>query len=171
MKSTLLAALALCATAAPLTAQSLQQEILGDLENLRSKYVGLAETVSEDDYGWRPGEGVRSVVEVYMHAVSANYRFPTMRGYEVPAGVSQDWVHGNVEGATRASVVEALNASFEHVAGFVEGVDDLDSAMTIFGRSSNVRGFLMLMQTHLHEHLGQSIAYARSRGAVPPWSM
>ncbi len=24
--------------------------------------------------------------------------------------------------------------------------------------------------THLHEHLGQSIAYARSNGVVPPWS-
>jgi hypothetical protein len=29
----------------------------------------------------------------------------------------------------------------------------------------------MLVQTHLHEHLGQSIAYARTRGVVPPWSM
>ena len=25
--------------------------------------------------------------------------------------------------------------------------------------------------THIHEHLGQSIAYARSNGVVPPWSM
>ena len=24
--------------------------------------------------------------------------------------------------------------------------------------------------THLHEHLGQLIAYARSNGVVPPWS-
>lgn len=24
--------------------------------------------------------------------------------------------------------------------------------------------------THLHEHLGQAIAYARSNGVTPPWS-
>jgi hypothetical protein len=24
--------------------------------------------------------------------------------------------------------------------------------------------------THLHEHLGQLIAYARSNGVTPPWS-
>jgi uncharacterized damage-inducible protein DinB len=28
----------------------------------------------------------------------------------------------------------------------------------------------MRMVAHLHEHLGQLIAYARSVGVVPPWS-
>ncbi|HEY6147020.1 MAG TPA: hypothetical protein VIZ69_04950 [Thermoanaerobaculia bacterium] len=32
------------------------------------------------------------------------------------------------------------------------------------------RRILMIIQTHLHEHLGQSIAYARSNGVTPPWS-
>jgi hypothetical protein len=27
------------------------------------------------------------------------------------------------------------------------------------------------MSNHLHEHLGQSIAYARTNGVTPPWSM
>jgi hypothetical protein len=26
------------------------------------------------------------------------------------------------------------------------------------------------MANHMHEHLGQSIAYARVNGVVPPWS-
>jgi drug/metabolite transporter (DMT)-like permease len=30
--------------------------------------------------------------------------------------------------------------------------------------------WLTLSATHLHEHLGQQIAYARSNGVVPPWS-
>jgi uncharacterized damage-inducible protein DinB len=29
---------------------------------------------------------------------------------------------------------------------------------------------LMLIFKDQHEHLGQSIAYARSNGVVPPWS-
>jgi hypothetical protein len=28
----------------------------------------------------------------------------------------------------------------------------------------------MVMGNHMHEHLGQSIAYARSNGVTPPWS-
>jgi uncharacterized damage-inducible protein DinB len=171
MRSPFIAALALCALALPAAGQTLQEELIGDLENLRSKYVGLAEAVPESDYSWRPGEGVRSIVEVYMHAASANFRFPQMRDVQPPAGTSQAWIMGGVDGATRASVVEALNASFAHLTSFVEGVDDLDAPVTLFGRQTNVRGFLMLTQTHLHEHLGQSIAYARMRGVTPPWSM
>jgi uncharacterized damage-inducible protein DinB len=29
---------------------------------------------------------------------------------------------------------------------------------------------LLLLATHSHEHLGQSIAYARSNGVTPPWT-
>jgi hypothetical protein len=32
------------------------------------------------------------------------------------------------------------------------------------------RGVFMLLAAHLHEHLGQSIAYARINGIAPPWS-
>ena len=33
-----------------------------------------------------------------------------------------------------------------------------------------VRSTLMAMLSHTHEHLGQSIAYARMVGVVPPWT-
>jgi hypothetical protein len=29
---------------------------------------------------------------------------------------------------------------------------------------------LIVLVSHGHEHLGQSIAYARTNGIVPPWS-
>jgi hypothetical protein len=35
----------------------------------------------------------------------------------------------------------------------------------------SVRNFMVTMIAHLHEHLGQSIAYARMNGVTPPWSM
>ena len=31
-------------------------------------------------------------------------------------------------------------------------------------------GVLFLIANHMHEHLGQSIAYARTNGVTPPWS-
>jgi hypothetical protein len=30
--------------------------------------------------------------------------------------------------------------------------------------------FLLIFVEHVHEHLGQLIAYARSNSVVPPWS-
>jgi beta-xylosidase len=35
---------------------------------------------------------------------------------------------------------------------------------------TSVRGAYMLMLSHAHEHLGQSIAYARSNNITPPWT-
>jgi uncharacterized damage-inducible protein DinB len=48
---------------------------------------------------------------------------------------------------------------------------DLDKAVKMFGgRESTVRNALFIMQVHQSEHLGQSIAYARSVNVVPPWT-
>jgi len=46
----------------------------------------------------------------------------------------------------------------------------LSESVTVFGMDMTVQGLWLLTLTHLHEHLGQSIAYARSNGVVPPWS-
>jgi len=40
----------------------------------------------------------------------------------------------------------------------------------LFGQDSTVRAAMLLFVTHMHEHLGQLVAYARSNGVVPPWS-
>jgi uncharacterized damage-inducible protein DinB len=166
-----LAALALAVGTAPVAAQSLQDEMVGDLAGVADKYLGLANAMAEADYTWRPGEGVRSVGEVYMHVVSANFGFPRMRGFAAPE-VREAWLSGDASGLDKATAEEALRASFNHLMEFIRTVSDeqLDEEMELFGRQTNVRGYLMLVQTHLHEHLGQSIAYARTRGVVPPWS-
>jgi uncharacterized damage-inducible protein DinB len=40
----------------------------------------------------------------------------------------------------------------------------------LFGMKMSKRATLILLASHSHEHLGQSIAYARSNGIVPPWT-
>jgi uncharacterized damage-inducible protein DinB len=48
--------------------------------------------------------------------------------------------------------------------------NDLQAPVKLFGRDMTKLGALMLILEDQHEHLGQSIAYARSNGVVPPWS-
>jgi uncharacterized damage-inducible protein DinB len=70
-------------------------------------------------------------------------------------------------------MVETLKASFDHVKKTVMAVPDadLDKPVTMFGgMQTTMRGMLLLLATHSHEHLGQSIAYARMNGVVPPWT-
>ncbi len=47
---------------------------------------------------------------------------------------------------------------------------DLKAPVTIFGMDSTKQAAAMMLLGGQHEHLGQSIAYARSNGVVPPWS-
>ena len=39
-----------------------------------------------------------------------------------------------------------------------------------FGNAATQRYVYTTLLNHLHEHLGQSIAYARMNGVTPPWS-
>jgi hypothetical protein len=72
----------------------------------------------------------------------------------------------------KAQIVDFLRKSFDFAKQAVMDVPDADmeKAVNMFGTPSTNRGVLVTMATHAHEHLGQSIAYARTNGVVPPWS-
>ena len=73
---------------------------------------------------------------------------------------------------TRDQAVAALEKSFAHLKKAMAETPDarLDSTVKFFGQDRTVRQVWIATTTHLHEHLGQAIAYARSNGVVPPWS-
>ena len=47
---------------------------------------------------------------------------------------------------------------------------DLDKPARIFDHDGTIRDVELIVMSHAHEHLGQSIAYARMNGIVPPWT-
>lgn len=165
-----LLSLLLLMVAAPMSAQSFQEETANDLEAVRDKFVGLASTMPDGAMTWRPGEGVRSVSEVYMHIALANMGLATsFWGAERPTAGDANW---NEQVTDRAAIISALEIGFNHVIEMVRAMPDsqLTEPATVFGRSANVRAGIMLIRGHSHEHLGQSIAYARANGVTPPWS-
>ena len=159
----------------PLSTSTLQSEMLADLGELRDKYLRLADAMPESAYGWRPEEGVRSVSEVYMHIVAANIGIVTsVLQVPPPAMADPAWYDfQNAESITdKMTIGEALAASFDYLAEVVQNSSDgrMQEAVDLFGEETSVRGALLLVITHCHEHLGQSIAYARMNGVTPPWS-
>ena len=48
--------------------------------------------------------------------------------------------------------------------------DDLKANVKMFGRETTKQGAALMLLMDQHEHLGQSIAYARSNNVVPPGS-
>jgi len=151
-------------------AAKLKAEFLANFDDTAKKIVSLAEAVPQGKYTWRPASGVRSVSEVYMHITGANFMIPTMMGAKMPADLK---LAPDSEKTITAKdqIVPLLKRAMEHTRQAIEtAMDTPDKPAKLFGRDSTNAGVALLLVTHMHEHLGQSIAYARSNGVVPPWS-
>ncbi len=144
-------------------------EFLVQLQEVEEKVIGLAETTPQEKYIWRPMEGVRSVSEVYMHLAGANYLLPTFIGIKSPEGLSRDMEKTVTD---KSKVIELLKQSFAHVKKAIMDTKDadLDKPTVMFGDETTVRGVFFTAGLHMHEHLGQAIAYARMNNIVPPWT-
>jgi uncharacterized damage-inducible protein DinB len=123
-----------------------------------------------EKYSWRPAEGVRSVGEVYTHIVAANYGIARALGTAPPAGL--DFKSITAMSNDKPKVIQALEDSFAHCRGAISAISDanLDKPQKMFGQQTTVRGSFLMITGHTGEHLGQSIAYARTNGIVPPWT-
>jgi len=139
------------------------------------KFTSLARAMPEGDLTWRPMDGVRSVSDVYVHVAADNYFVPALMGVEPPAetGVTSDratFQAYQARSMSKDEMVAAVDASFEFLLGAIDATaSDLDREV-VLGTPTTVGDVWIRAVTHLHEHLGQSIAYARSNEVVPPWS-
>ena len=145
-------------------------EILAGIKDAEDKLNQLAEATPEGKYSYRPSKESRSTGDVFMHVAAGNYFLAGFAGIKAPEGINLEKYEGSL--TKKADIQKALKDSFDHInKALVNFTDaDLDKPAEFFGRKSTVRGVYMLLLSHAHEHLGQSIAYARGSGIVPPWT-
>jgi uncharacterized damage-inducible protein DinB len=146
------------------------QMVLSSLDASSGKIVQLAETFSEEQYAWRPMEGVNSVQEAILHVAGANYFISGMLGHPAPAGVDVSQLG---KGASKEEIIKIYQASLEHAKAAVAGVTEaaMNEEIDMFGQKAPRARLVLVVSDHSHEHLGQLIAYARSNQVVPPWSV
>jgi uncharacterized damage-inducible protein DinB len=144
-------------------------EFLSQMAGVEKKILDLAEAVPQEKYSWRPMEGVRSISEVYMHIAGANYLFPSFVGIKTPAGIERD---AETKVTEKAKVIAYVKASFDHIRKVITDTPDadLEKPAKMFGKETTVRDIFFNAGLHMHEHLGQSIAYVRMNNIVPPWT-
>lgn len=145
-------------------------EVMAEVMIQEDKFLRLAEAIPADKYTWRPAPDVRSISEVFLHVAGANYGLYKMVGTPPPAGID---LKGYDKSTTdKAKVVAALKDSFAHAKSAIKAASDadLDKSLDWFGGKNTQRGILLFVTRHTAEHLGQSIAYARMVGVVPPWT-
>jgi uncharacterized damage-inducible protein DinB len=163
---------AVCALAVVLTVSlayaqpaGLQAAWASDAGTLSDKFTGLAQVMA-GKYEWKPGQGVRSVGDVFNLIVREN-------------GLLADALTGKTNSPAKPAPItdpekmqDALKASYANLQKAITGLsdNDLQTQVKLFGEDMTKQDAVMLILEDQHEHLGQSIAYARTNGVAPPWS-
>ncbi len=150
-------------------------DLLLPFTEMQEHVLALAKAIPEDKYGWRPGPGVRSVREVCLHIAYGNRLM-----LNISNGIAKDALYKQIEDQlkregeplTKEQVVQALTDSFQTVRDAFQSstAGSLSRDIDFFGTAATRRGVLTALDSHIAEHLGQLIAYARVNGIVPPWS-
>jgi uncharacterized damage-inducible protein DinB len=143
----------------------LQAAFAKDAGTLSDKFTGLARVMS-GKYDWKPGQGVRSVADVFNLIVKEN---------GLLVGVLSGTPNTEAKPAPITDpekLQEALKTSYASLQKAITGLsdNDLQTPVKLFGSDWTKQDAVMHILEDQHEHLGQSIAYARSNGVVPPWS-
>jgi uncharacterized damage-inducible protein DinB len=140
----------------------------GEWGHVSRQLIALAEATPADKFAWRPAPGVRSMSEVYMHIVIANFYLLSVTGAKEPD--VPDSMEKTV--TSKAEVISWLKRSLDAVktARTQLKPGDLQRKVKIGGKTVNVDGMYLRIIIHANEHMGQLVAYARMNGIVPPWS-
>ncbi len=147
-----------------------QGTIQAVLQGNQIQVIQLAEAFSEEQYNWRPMEGVNSVGEALLHVATANYFLASKLGFPPPEGVDMMSI-GKITG--KDNIIAAVKKSNAFVLEKIVMIETgaLNEEVDFGFMKINKLGGLLAIMEHNGEHKGQLIAYARSNNVVPPWSV
>ena len=142
----------------------------GEWGHVSRQLIALAEAIPADKYPWRPGPGVRSTSEVFMHIVVADFWLLSITGQPPPTDLKLDRAEKTV--TAKPEVIAWLKRSLDAVKNAHAGIKpgDLARNVKVYKRDATVEGMYLRIIIHANEHMGQLVAYARMNGIVPPWS-
>jgi len=146
-------------------------EMIASIKDAGSKIEELAGAIPDGKFTWKPSKDVRSAGQVFLHVVQANYLIPGFYGVQSPM-TKDELMKLDTQTMEPAKIRQMLKDSYAFAEKSIANTpdSDLEAQVTFFGMTMSKRAAMLLLTSHSHEHLGQSIAYARSNNIVPPWT-
>jgi uncharacterized damage-inducible protein DinB len=148
-------------------APDFRADFLWQLKFVEQRLTDLAQAIPPEKYNWRQSRDTRSIAEVLMHIAAGNLQAANSLGAPLPPGFEQKAYEKSA--TDKSSVLEAVRASLAQLRTAATAVP-LDHTVQLFGQQATAQRVLVTVTMHQHEHLGQSIAYARAVGVTPPWT-
>src|ERR1700735_3921775 len=145
-------------------------QALQDLRIVQKHFADLAAAIPIAKFSWRPGDGVRSFSEIFLHVASLNFSLAPHFGAAPIGGFSpNDFEKSTTD---KAKIIEQINRSFDYACAALEKRTNtqLQAIVKEFGPEASEGDLVYLIVADAHEHLGQAVAYARMNGIVPPWT-
>ena len=157
------------------------KELAQSFRTVRKNTIQTAEDIPEEQYGFTPAEGTKSIAQTLVHialspqlqlAIHSGDRLTTFEGFDFPAAMKQV-AEEEGKSRTKAQVLELLRTEGDKWAGFLEGVseDVLAEPFTMppGATPSSKSRFEMLLSAKEHEmhHRGQLTLAQRLLGIVP----
>ena len=154
-----------------------REALLTELATAERQLFAIANNMPAEQFGWRPDTTARSVSEVLVHVAAGNFSLLAFLGHIAPTDIYGDiggegeqrlWrvVHRNDElektVSDKGDVIKLLERSLQAVQ---ESIKQSGEALA----EPTLSKLYMRMIVHLHEHMGQMIAYTRMNGLSLPW--
>ena len=129
----------------------------------------LAEATPAEKFALAPAGG-RAIDQRGLHAPRARQLLPARTGRREDRLRHRQARQDPEKSVTeKADVIRLLRESLDAVASRYKTADR-QKQVQIFNREAVADGVFLRILLHNNEHMGQSIAYARMNGIVPPWS-
>ena len=157
------------------------KELASSFRTVRKNTIQTAEDIPEDQYGFTPAEGTRSIVQTLVHmaltpqlqhTIHARERQSSFEGFDFPA-LMKRMAEEEARDRTKSEVIDLLKTEGEVWGSFLDGVSEEFLAelftMPPGATPASKSRFEMLLAVKEHEmhHRAQLMVAQRLLGIVP----
>lgn len=166
----LIVALAAEISTAQDSSNNFKEQFNGQFNYASQRLLDLAQAMPAEKFSWSPDGEAYTFERVIMHITRYNYLYPeNSLGISAPEDIDLE----NMESITgKEEVIAQLERSADHVKEMMKQIPEskLSEEAELYGRTVNGQAVLFQLITHMSEHVGQAISYARMNNVVPPWN-
>lgn len=174
MKNTIIL---ICLMSFPMTSGSLFaqendfiKEYLERLEKSKEYLILVAETMPDENYGFKGTPESMSFAEHLMHIGWAmDWHSQSLMGGRDARNWDTD-TELKVDNKSKKEMIEQISKTFDITIEFIAQFDTnrLEERLDYFGANRTKRQILLLLADHITHHRGQMLVYMRLNGFKPP---